>query len=247
MPGLEDVAAGCVVQLHDPGRIAAHAAGGLDGWLEALEHRLERLGCAQPRLYLQVPHAAAEDALARRGYAARVEYGMVYTGTPPPPPPGLTLHRVESDADWEAKINLHGECPDGPDGHATSPARWVTLERRKVEAGTLEMFLMLADGHVRGSLGFAPCAEIARLKNLVVHPAYRRQRVASRGLQLLCRLAAARGKRGLGAFVIPDPGRERLYARCGFRYLTEQTEWLRSARVAARADDPSLLPQMAPA
>ncbi len=234
------VAAGCVVQLRDPSRIAAHSLGGLDGWLEALECRLERLGCPQPRLYLQLRHAGAERALARRGYAMRVEYGLAYTGTPPPPPAAIVLRRIESEADWAAKIALHAECSVGPDGHATPAARWVTLERRKAEAGALEMFLLVMDGQICGSVGFVPCADIGRLKNLVVHPAYRRQHVATRGVQLICRLAAARGTRGVGVFVVAGEAHEPLYAQCGFRHLTAQTEWLRSARVAAWPDDSSL-------
>ena len=245
MPGLQGMPAGCVVQLTDPIRIATRTPGGLDAWLGALERRLERLGCPRLRLYLQIRDDTAEETLACRGYASRIERGMVYTAPPPAAPSGIALHRIESEADWAAKAELHAACPVGADGYAVSATEWTILERRKAEAGTLEFFLLVMDGRVCGSIGFAPCTAIARLKNVIVHPAYRRQHVASRGLQLLCRLAADRGKRGLGAFVIVGEPHEDLYARCGFRPVTEQIEWVQSTEEAARPEDPA--PEALPA
>jgi GNAT superfamily N-acetyltransferase len=230
MAGIEGLPAGCAVQILEPRRITA---GDADRWLAGVERRLHEIGCPHPRFYQQVPDAGLERALAARGYRRRTELGLVNLAPPPPTSCGVVLRPVRSDADWAAKVAMHADCPVGPDGYPAPAAAWVELERRKARDGQLEPLLIMVGEHVCGAIAFIARTDILRIKNVVIHPRYRRQRVATRAVERICTLAAAMGKRGAGIFAVPESPGHLVYRGCGFRVLTEQVEWLKVTPVAA--------------
>ncbi len=232
LPGFESAAAGCVVHRVDTARLPRD----LDGWLEGVEGRLAAIGCPSPRLYFADPFPALEAALAQRGYEPRLEIGFA---TPPGADTSgdVVLVPVEGARAWAAKLALHREVGRGPDGHDTDAEVWVELERRKAAAGTLQPCLLVAsarrgDGapaRLLGAVALAPCGELLRLKNLVVHPAHRRQGVATAAIALGAHAAKALGKRALGCFAVAGGAGEVLYQRRGLVEVVRQTEWMRRA------------------
>jgi hypothetical protein len=230
LPGLESIAAGCVVHRIDPARLPEN----LDGWLECVEGRVAAVGCRRPRLYLADPFPALEAVLARRGYEPRIEIGFatVFRGDASGE---VALAPVEGERGWEAKLKLHRESGSPPDGHETDADAWVELERRKAAAGAFQPYLLVSSdsrnplARPLGAVAFAPCGDLLRLKNLVVHPARRRQAVGTAAVALGARMAKSLGKQVLACFAVAGGTGELLYRRRGLVEIVHQTEWMRVA------------------
>ncbi len=192
-----------------------------------------RRGAARARLYLQQRHPALEAALVGRGYRPRDEVGFirltsgVATVRATAAAPRVSVHPVEGASGWLAKLVFHRQAPERPDGHASSAEEWVELEERKAAAGYMQAFLIRVGDEVVGAVAAAPQRELLRVKNLVVHPAHRRQGVATEIMDRLEAIAAGSGKRALGCFALAGEAPETMYRRCGFQAVTRQTEWLK--------------------
>lgn len=223
MPEFRDLPVGCVVHRVDPAVETENVA----SWLRGVEHRLWRLGCARPRLYLQVPSPILESTLRLRGYRPRVEHGLLLSRPEPFSSSRTSLRPIVTDADWSAKLRLHEQCDLASDGHPAHPEAWVEMERAKSREGYLRLYLIEFGSRVVGAVGTAECGGILRLKNLIVHPSVRRRGIAVEAIRLVGAIAAKQGRPAMGCFAIAGGPAEPAYRRCGLEIVTRQTEWLR--------------------
>ena len=221
MPGLERLAAGCVIQ-----RVRTEdGTSDLEEWVRTVQRRIGECDGACPRFYLQTPFSQLEDALRRCGYKCKNEIALLNFSPAEHDENDVYLHLVDGDADWAAKRTLHAAAGTGPDGHENAPGLWVDLEHRKSDAGGLELFLVMHGNDVIGALGLMEAGSILRLKNLVIHPDYRGSGFGAKAVQAGCVAAARRGFAVVGAFALDEQGTLAFYDSCGFRPVAAQTEW----------------------
>jgi GNAT superfamily N-acetyltransferase len=228
VPGLERVSAGCVVHRVDPSVLPRDPA----RWIELIEHRLLGHGCRRARFYLTGRHPALEAALLARGYRPQDETGYVLAVTARPittrtQHPVAELRPVTSPDDWAAKVALQRLAGTGPDGHDSDPEAWAELERLRSAAGWMRPFFIVSRGAICGVIGLSAGASLLRLKNLVVHPSWRRMGIATAVLQRAYAIAWREGWAGVGAFALAGDPAEQLYVNAGYEAATRQTEWMR--------------------
>lgn len=218
MPGLADSAAGAVIH-----RVDTTVVGALGrDWLDAAESAFRAAGAALARVYLDVTHPMVDQLFSQAGYQRREE--LVFGHDLPPPRPGLRLHRVESEADWQRKLRFHELVEESPDGHFNRAGDWVALERRKCRHG-MQAYWAERGGEVAGMIGLVWGDGIARLKNIVVHPAMRRQAV---GTAMLSHAAAIGRDKGLPyqcLLAVSGEAGEQLYRAAGMQVIGSQVEW----------------------
>ncbi len=220
--GLESLAAGCVVQRIDAARLPAD----IDAWLAALEQQVRGFGSPRARLYLDAPHEPLAAALARRGYRAGTEIGLLrHAGGGA----GAKIQLLPADdaRGWSERRRLMERSRRAPDGHNADPDLWVEMERRKCRAGYLQPYLIVEGDAVVGAMCLAPAGSILRLKNLIVDPDHRRRGIATAAAACLARLAAESGYAGAGCFVLENEPGAAAYTNTGFRAAITQTEWVR--------------------
>ncbi len=198
-----------------------------DDWIREVADRLLAIIPGPPRVYLRDTPAALSAALRRAGFAARSESGMVLSGPSARPGTPVSFRPVQSDSDWNDKLQLHMDCPTGPDGYTVPPHEWVRLERLKSETGGMRAFLVERHGVVVGAAALMRQGSILRLKNLVVARRFRRRAVATATVHLAGGLAAAEG-RALGLFGIGGSVGEAAYRSAGLETVVSQTEWTRT-------------------
>ncbi len=220
--GFEGLASGCVVQRVD----AARAATDLERWVTEVESQVRRLQTPLVRMYLDGHHAPLEDALRRRGYRSRVEYGLIRdaggdgAGR-------IELRPAEDEDGWGQRRELMRRVSHSPDGHGADADLWIGLERCKHEAGYLRPLLVFVDGEVVAAVSSAASGSLLRIKNVAVDPAHRRKGIATGIVARLGRMAAEQGFAAAGCFVLEgEPGLV-AYPRAGYRVVIEQTEWVR--------------------
>lgn len=223
MPGLVHIAAGCVA--HRPG--LSWDSDTTDAGIEVIECRLAELRCPQPRFYLTRPLSRLEQALAARGYRPRVELGLITRDLAPPERRDVRLRRVVDEDDWDLKVRLHTDCPMTPDGYATVPRDWVEMERRKCQDGGMMPYLIESGGVICGAVNAIAMGGLWRLKNLVVHPRFRRRGLAVAAVRLLAHEANMSGGHALGSFTLENDLGLRTYRRAGLAVITRQIEWSR--------------------
>lgn len=224
MPNLSHIPAGCVTH-----RITSFK--GTDQWntwVEGLEQRLKGLGCLRPRLYLDQPIPELTKTLLQRGYSPQVEVGLLdenLTASKLKMDLAVSLRPVIYNNDWQQKLWLHSEKENGPDGHATLPQDWVELERRKCATGAMHVFLICIGDEVCGTVGALEVGPLLRLKNLLVHPDWRRRGIAQATVYALRNRAIYLEKRAFGCFALLNGAGQRVYERAGLSVVTQQTEW----------------------
>jgi len=225
MPGLSSLAAGCVV-----------LTGGAESRdaLDAVEVRLAELNCGHARFYQQQPDDELEQELVKRGYHRAEEIGMLHlfgdAGCQQAPSSRVQLRPVESERDWALKLSLHHDLRRGPDGHSSAADLWVQLERRKCEAGYMEPFLIYSEDLPCGAVNFAASLRLGRLKNLVVHPRWRRRGIGVAAAREIIRLAGQRGLPAAGVFALDQGPSQKLYQDAGYAPIVRQVEWWRKLK-----------------
>jgi GNAT superfamily N-acetyltransferase len=225
MPGLTSLAAGCVVLT---GGAESHDA------LDAVEARLAELDCGHARLYQQQPDDELEEELVKRGYQRAEEIGMLHVigdvGCQQAPSSRVQLRPVESETDWALKRSLYSDIRRGPDGHSADADLWVQLERCKCEAGYMEPFLIYSEDLPCGAVSFAAAPRLGRLKNLVVHPRWRRRGIGLEAARAIIRLAGQRGLPAAGVFALEKGPSQTLYQDAGYAPFVRQIEWWRKLK-----------------
>ncbi|HYO46220.1 MAG TPA: GNAT family N-acetyltransferase [Gemmatimonadota bacterium] len=220
MPGLADMPAGCVVLGADRWAARTDATAALD----AVEERVATVGGRQVRLYLETDDLALAKTLQGRGYRSRDETGLLLLRRAPGAD-RVSLRTVGDAAGWALKRALHVESPDFPDGHDTTPERWVELERRKSQTGGLTPWLIRVGDVVAGTACTMEQEDLLRLKNIVIHRALRRRGIASAAVAAFGMMGERSG-RTLGFFGVPGSPGERVYLRCGMVPVVRWVEWL---------------------
>lgn len=223
MPGLQHLAAGCIVEpagSQPPGDFAAAAS-----------EAVSAIGAQSVRFYApDAPERGADWTAA--GLAPAVELALARG-----PRPFLRdlsiavdIRPVVTAADWAAKELLAGAWERRPDGKAATAKDWTALERRKSEAGYARFYLAEFDGRPCGTFGLADCGPLLRLKNIAVHPEFQRRGIARAMLDFALRHADAGGFEWVGAFVLEQGPTGSLYPSCGFEVAGSQTEWVGTNR-----------------
>jgi GNAT superfamily N-acetyltransferase len=219
MPGLTGLAAGAVVQRVD-GEAAARMG---SGWVSEIEGALGRIGAPLARVYLD-EYSPAGPLLLQAGYAMRPE--IVFAHQIEAAPGEVELLGLDKGEAWERKERLHEEADRAPDGHPSSAADWVELERRKAADG-LENYLAMLGGEVVGAVGAIRGESILRLKNILIHPDHRRRGLGREMLNSLAALGRESGILEQAVFAVRGNAGERLYRACGMRPVGEVVEWSR--------------------
>jgi ribosomal protein S18 acetylase RimI-like enzyme len=187
-------------------------------------------GCAALRIYLDEEAGPLAAVLGRTRAMRTVEVGLVRRTDDPwkggTVPAGLTLEPVGSADSWRAKLDFHRACPVGPDGHAAPAELWVEMERRRAGAGYLRPWLVRLDGTVCGTFALAGQGQLARLKNVVLHPRFRGRGLARHVVRLAAETAAAGGALGVGCFALERHHALAMYQALEFQPVIRQYEWV---------------------
>lgn len=92
----------------------------------------------------------------------------------------------------------------------------------------MRVYLVCRDGEVCGTVGAMEVGDLLRLKNLVVHPEWRRHGIGQATVEALRREAVCLGKGAFGCFALLNGAGQRLYERAGLTIATQQVEWYKS-------------------
>lgn len=213
MSGLEDLAAGCLAPAFDS--VAAEADPRM--WRQAFESAVRAVGGGQFRLYVDAPAPNLVAHLLAHDYLMREEVILLRDG-PAKAPENLRLVEVEDSIAWAAKVQLDAVGGTQPDGHSYRADRWAEFEHRKWRSGALRYFIAELDGRPVATMGSMQRGDLIRVKNLVVHPDFRRQGVAGQvcdALQAFFQPTASR----CGVFAVAGDAGHRMYERNGFRVI----------------------------
>jgi ribosomal protein S18 acetylase RimI-like enzyme len=225
MPGLESLAAGCVVQ-----NLASCNSDDASAWIQSVEERLLHLDCTHARIYQQYPDRGLEQCFIQRGYRAVEEIALLNTFNTSTDVENkeIQLRPVCSEGDWSLKLSLHHDTAEDPDGHCSSAVSWLDMERRKCEAGYMEPFLIYSHDEPCGAVNFSLSGQVGRLKNLVIHPQWRRKSIGVEAARLIACMAQYHGKAAAGCFAIDNAPSLALYQSAGYLPVSKQTEWFKS-------------------
>ena len=227
MPGLESLAAGCVVQKITRRNWDDHSC-----WLHAVEARLRESGCGHARFYQQYADRGLEQNFLQGGYRPVVEIALLnkygLCGKEGNEVGDIRLRPVRSETEWTLKLSLHRDTEKGPDGHLSQADSWLDMERRKCEAGYMEPFLIYCQDEPCGSVNLSLSGRLGRLKNLVIHPRWRRQGIGVEAARLIACLSQDHGKVAAGCFAIDDAPSLALYQNAGYVPVSKQIEWFKA-------------------
>ena len=219
MPGLAHCASAVVVHRVDPSSVARQGP----GWVRLIEEKLQELGAGSARIYLDRPDVVAAGILGAANYQSRREIAL-HAARVGAADKGVVLRKVESGEDWQRKQQFHEAVLERPDGHGASAVDWIDMERAKCSLG-MQTFLAYRGPDVVGTIGLIPSAGPWRLKNVAVHPDFRRQSVGRAMIARAADLARKGGAAGLCLFGVDGTGGEALYRACGFVETGFQVEW----------------------
>ncbi len=229
MPGLEQVPAGCVAV---PETVTA-------AFLAEASERASEAGASLLRFYTPmgdpVPQGSGLHSSIEHGYilaASARTNDFLSSGTA-----AAKVRPVRGEDDWRRKLELATALEQLPDGKQAAAAAWTELERRKCDAGYMAAYLIEIDGEAVGAFALARRGDLLRLKNLLVHPAFRSRGLARAAVRHAVAHARDNGFEWVGAFAIAEGAGQKLYERCGFAAVTGQVEWSRP--LARQAASPS--------
>lgn len=219
-PGFVAAPAASVVHRVEPDAIVGRGR----EWLAGAESRLEELGIPLARIYLMARHEGMETLLSNAGYACREE--ILFADALPEPAAPLTFRPVVSDDDWARKRAFHRGVPESPDGHCNGAAELARLEQHKCAHG-MEAFIAEIGGRTVGVAGAIWGEGIVRIKNLLVHPDFRRQAVATTLMSHIAAHGRARGISEQCLVALKGGTGEMLYRSLGMTVVGSCFEWSR--------------------
>lgn len=198
--------------------------------LTAIEAKFRDLGAQWCRLYAHLPDQSVVAVLLQRGYAMREEIIHVRRVGAHRDWEACTLQvvRVQTDRHWAEKLDIHRETDCASDGHVSAPEEWVEMERRKVQSGGLEIYLLRKDGRAVATTGFVPVSlNVIRAKNLLVRPGLRRTGMGREAVRFYLDQAAARDSTHVLLLSVAGSSSERLYRSMSARVVGTQVEFLK--------------------
>ena len=193
-------------------------------WLFELEPRLRNLGFGFARIYLSSPHPLSA-ALQERDYQSRTELGFFGNLPDLAPSSGLSICRLDTDADWDEKLRIHRGSLVQPDGYEATPDRWLAFERAKCRTGQMTAYLAWEGSQAVGTFCTLEHDGFLRLKNLVVRAAARRQGFGERIIQQALQLSLDKQLGGVVAMAVSGSAGERLYRGAGMTPIGRVVEW----------------------
>ncbi len=227
MPGLTRSPAAAVI--HQVNQDALTSGG--TAWITAAEAAMASINASLSRIYLVGADERAGRLLSAAGYVARDE--LVFVGSVPPSPLGLSLRRVDNEADWARKLRFHVATDETPDGHGNRAADWVELERRKCRAG-MESYLAVLDDEIVGAVGAIWYDGFLRTKNIVVARDRRRRGIGRAMLGCIAELGRKRGISEQCVLAVRGEDGELRYRAAGMAMIGLQVEWSRPIASIAR-------------
>lgn len=225
MEGFESLAAGSVVQ-----GIVDNEIKKIDKcWLSKIEQRLLALHIFQARIYLGKEYIAVSRLLSSCGYKPKVEIGLLCEANTKTDPEiannNIRLAPIIDEKGWLEKKRIYDHIEMGPDGYSSPVDKWIELEKRKCHVNYMRPFLIYYDDDVCGTVNVAIQKHIIRLKNIVVHPSFRRLGIGRSTSSLFSGIAARHGKAYAGCFALADKPSLAMYQQAGFMPVCYQTEW----------------------
>jgi len=227
--GFEELPCGCV--LHN---VTTEQIDKFDRWLSQVEKRFANQGACAVRIYFASDIKEYKALLKSYGYHLSREKGLameidkyekalIASRTYP----DLRWVEIDTQARLRDRQNLYLSADKGPDGHNMNGFRFADFEQLKMESGYMTSFLLYHSQVAVGTVSLSVHNEFARLKNLFVHPEFRRQGLARRMTLLI--LEEARAKRALyfGAYALEGSQGHDVYTYCGMKDLIFQTECLK--------------------
>ena len=194
--------------------------------LADIDSALAKMGATHTRLYTRhlSPHFAS--ILRQLGFQSRRETIHAHTLRP-----SLAVHVaslreriVQSKLDWRDKQYLHDASGQLSDGHHALAADWIEMEIERAAAGRVRFYLYEFAGQVVATAGLMKSGCVMRLKDVLVHPRFRRMGIARTALALLCQHASSRP---VVLFAIDGSAGQRLYHSMGFQTVGTVYESIR--------------------
>ena len=197
--------------------------------LAATESAAHAMGAIYTRLYTRDSNPMLRSVLGRLGFQSRRESIHVHNLHPPP---AVHVDAVDetpvlAEAAWQAKEQLHSTSMQLSDGHNAAAADWVRIQRRKAATGSVAFFLYQMDGTAVATAGLMRSGSVIRIKDVFVHPDYRRKRIARTALALLCRHVE---DAPVVLFALDGSAGHQLYRSMGFETVGSVYEWIRVRR-----------------
>ena len=221
IPGFESVPAAFVLHSIDEKEISQP-----DIWVKDGERAFTGTKAEMMRIYLQEDNSPLSEILEESGYKKSTEIGLAMNLTSVRnEAPDRKLLPIELNDFLECEIELSRNAGAGPDGHGMGSGEYARLELHKIHAGYMRPFVYRGDGKILGSVKIAIEGRFCRLKNMLVHPLYRREGVATEMIKSMIRKAADLGMEYIGAYALEQGGAKQLYQKLGMEEVTRQFEW----------------------
>jgi len=224
MPGLENLVAGCVVQRIDMQVVSADP----EAWLDNIELHLKKLAVHRARIYIQSHNDIVFTTLLHRGYRPADEVALLlHTNSSHKPDKSVTLSPILDQEGWDERLSIYRRIRKGPDGHISPPEQWIELEKRKCNAGYMLPYLIYKNEDVCGAVNVAVHQHLVRLKNIAIHPDFRRKNCGASAASLFSELAKQYSKSAAGCYAIDNQASLSMYKKAGYVPVAKQTEWLK--------------------
>ncbi len=227
MEGLSSQAGACV--FHSLKTLPQRNHAWLGAWLSEVEALFLQHQVQRSRLYLQQNKKTDEAFLIENGYRQVIEIGMaaaISTQNIKSVKP-LELQPI-SEQLWPLHHRLLSGSEAAPDGHRMQANDYAELERRKVEAGYMQLFLYIENGQALAVASLDIKNGFARIKNLLVDPEQRGKGLGKRLIASLILIAQQQGASGIGAYALAEnKAAYGMYRSEGMEKVYQQYEWLR--------------------
>ncbi len=226
VPGFKSIPAAFVLHSIDESEINRP-----DTWVKDGELAFLGVKAEMTRIYLQDDDSPVSEILEKSGYRKSIEIGLAMRlGSVRKEGPDQKFLPIELEDFLECEIELSRDAGVGPDGHDMASSEYARLELHKIHAGYMRPFVYQRDGKILGSVKMAIEGKFCRLKNLLVHPLYRREGVATAMIKSMIGQAADLGMEYIGAYALEKGGAAKLYQDLGMEEVTRQYEWTKRNR-----------------
>jgi GNAT superfamily N-acetyltransferase len=224
MPGMENLVAGSVVQRIDMQIVSTDP----EAWLDNIELQLKEMAIHRARIYIQSHNDIVSTTLLHRGYRPVDEVALLlHTSSRHIQDKSVSLMPILDQEGWDEGLSVYRCIEKGPDGHVSPPEQWIELERSKCNAGYMLPYLIYKNEDVCGAVNLAVHQHLVRLKNMVIHPDFRRKNCGASAAALFSDLAKQYGKSAAGCYAIENHSSLPMYKKAGYIPVAKQTEWLK--------------------